>query len=75
MSSSESPCAAAHDAPTGRTVTCPQCGGPSLYAPSNPYRPFCSKRCKQIDLGAWANEDYRVHPTSSEATDDPGMAP
>ena len=42
------------------TVTCPQCGGDSLYAPSNPWRPFCSERCKKIDLGAWANEDYRM---------------
>ena len=46
-----------------KTVVCPACGGPSLYAPSNPYRPFCSERCKQIDLGAWAAEEFRV-PTS-----------
>lgn len=46
-----------------RTVPCPGCGGPSLYTPSNRYRPFCSERCKQIDLGAWANEEFRV-PTS-----------
>jgi len=26
----------------------------------NPYRPFCSKRCKMIDLGAWFKEDYRI---------------
>lgn len=43
-----------------RTVTCPACQGPSLYAPTNRYRPFCSERCKQRDLGAWANEDFRV---------------
>ena len=41
-------------------VRCPQCGGDSVYAPSNPYRPFCSERCKQIDLGAWASESFRV---------------
>lgn len=46
-----------------QTVTCPRCGGPSLYAHSNRYRPFCGERCKQIDLGAWAAEDFRV-PTS-----------
>lgn len=46
-----------------KTVACPNCDGPSLYAPSNRYRPFCSERCKQIDLGAWAAEDFRV-PTS-----------
>lgn len=45
---------------TPTTVSCPTCGGPSLYAPSNRFRPFCSERCKQIDLGAWASETFRV---------------
>ncbi len=43
-----------------RTVRCPACGGPSLYAPENRYRPFCSQRCKLHDLGAWASESFRV---------------
>ncbi len=43
-----------------RNVTCPCCGGDSVYGPSNAYRPFCSERCKQVDLGAWANEDFRM---------------
>ena len=43
-----------------KQVVCPGCGGPSVYASSNPYRPFCSERCKNIDLGAWANEDFRL---------------
>jgi endogenous inhibitor of DNA gyrase (YacG/DUF329 family) len=43
-----------------RTVRCPACGGPSLYAPTNAYRPFCSERCKNLDLGAWASESFRV---------------
>lgn len=43
-----------------RRVRCPRCGGQSLYAPSNPYRPFCSERCKKMDLGAWASESFRV---------------
>jgi hypothetical protein len=47
-------------ATTQRRVTCPQCGGDSLFAASNPYRPFCSERCKQVDFGAWANEDFRM---------------
>ncbi|MFT4191269.1 MAG: DNA gyrase inhibitor YacG [Comamonas sp.] len=41
-------------------VNCPQCGDTTIYAPSNPYRPFCSARCKGIDLGAWASEQFRV---------------
>ena len=43
-----------------RTVKCPACGGPSRYAPDNPYRPFCCERCKNLDLGAWASEEFRV---------------
>jgi hypothetical protein len=43
-----------------KTVRCPTCGGDSVYAPTNPYRPFCSERCKNIDLGAWASESFRV---------------
>ena len=46
--------------PQVRTVKCPQCGAPVRWVPENPYRPFCSERCKQIDLGAWASESYRV---------------
>ena len=41
-------------------MRCPACGGDSVYAPTNAYRPFCSARCKGIDLGAWANEEFRV---------------
>jgi uncharacterized protein len=48
-----------NDAP-GKLVRCPRCGGPSLYAPANPFRPFCSERCKNLDLGAWASEDFKL---------------
>lgn len=30
------------------------------YGPGNRWRPFCSERCKRIDLGAWASEQYRI---------------
>jgi endogenous inhibitor of DNA gyrase (YacG/DUF329 family) len=43
-----------------RLVTCPQCKKQSEYSTSNPFRPFCSERCKMIDLGDWANENYRI---------------
>jgi hypothetical protein len=29
-------------------------------AGDNPFRPFCSQRCKLIDLGAWLGQDYRI---------------
>lgn len=41
-------------------VRCPTCGREALYAPENPYRPFCSERCRLIDLGAWANDEYVI---------------
>ena len=43
-----------------RMVACPRCKGESVYAASNLYRPFCSARCKGLDLGAWADEDFRL---------------
>jgi endogenous inhibitor of DNA gyrase (YacG/DUF329 family) len=57
-----------HDIPVKR-VRCPCCGGPSVYAPANPFRPFCSERCKNMDFGAWASEDFKL-PTQ-EADSDP----
>lgn len=50
----------APDRPAPRRVPCPACGGPALFASENRWRPFCSARCRQIDLGAWASERYRV---------------
>ncbi len=47
-------------APDPRTVTCPACGGKAVYEPWNPWRPFCSQRCRVNDLGAWASESYRI---------------
>ena len=48
------------DLPKSRTVVCPTCGGPSVYAQENRYRPFCGERCKNADLGAWASEGFRM---------------
>jgi endogenous inhibitor of DNA gyrase (YacG/DUF329 family) len=39
-----------------------------VYAQSNAFRPFCSERCKQIDLGAWASEQFVV-PVMAEPDD------
>ena len=54
------------DKPQARTVRCPRCGAASLYAPENPYRPFCSQRCQQMDLGDWASERFRIAATLPE---------
>ena len=52
-------------------VSCPQCGASVVWDASNPYRPFCSERCKMIDLGAWATESYRVPVAEDKDTVDP----
>ena len=39
--------------------TCPTCKREAEWQ-DNPYRPFCSERCKLIDLGKWVSEEYRV---------------
>lgn len=57
-----------------RIVPCPTCGGDSIFAPSNPWRPFCGQRCRQIDLGHWADESFRVPaPPTTEDEDDAGQ--
>lgn len=48
---------------TVRKVACPTCGNLSPFTPDNPWRPFCSQRCKLIDLGQWATENYRIPET------------
>jgi len=40
---------------------CPLCGKPA----SLPYKPFCSRRCADIDLGRWLNESYRIPDTDT----------
>ncbi|WII73076.1 DNA gyrase inhibitor YacG [Bdellovibrio sp. 22V] len=55
-----------------RQVKCPQCGRLSLYSTQNPYRPFCSERCRLIDLGAWASEAYKI-PVKDSSSDSLSM--
>ena len=43
-----------------RIVACPTCRKPVHWSETNRYRPFCSDRCRLIDLGAWANENHRI---------------
>jgi endogenous inhibitor of DNA gyrase (YacG/DUF329 family) len=43
-----------------RKVHCPQCNTVILWSADNPYRPFCSERCKLIDFGQWATGSYRI---------------
>ncbi len=57
----------------GHKIRCPRCGTKADYE-GNPYRPFCSERCKLIDLGNWITGTYRV-PTKDddEQEDETGL--
>jgi endogenous inhibitor of DNA gyrase (YacG/DUF329 family) len=53
-------------------MSCPVCGKPVAA----PYRPFCSRRCADVDLGRWLNESYRIPAKDVEApADDPDDSP
>lgn len=43
-----------------RQVKCPTCGNLAPFTKDNRWRPFCSERCKLIDLGAWFDESNRI---------------
>lgn len=43
-----------------KVVKCPMCDCPVEWSEQHPWRPFCSERCKLIDLGAWADGVYSV---------------
>lgn len=49
-------------------VKCPKCSKEIEYYSSD-YRPFCSERCKLIDLGNWADGKYAV-PTEDTPSED-----
>lgn len=53
-----------------RTVPCPRCGVQCVWSSENRFRPFCSERCKMIDLGQWAAEAYRVPEAVESETGD-----
>ncbi len=49
-------------------MKCPVCGKETKWK-NNACRPFCSERCKIIDLAAWATEEYRIEGKSTETED------
>jgi len=51
-------------------VNCPRCGAQVRWSAENRFRPFCSERCKLIDLGDWAMERYRVPVEGEKNTQD-----
>jgi uncharacterized protein len=50
-----------------KVAPCPRCGQRASLETTNAWRPFCSERCKMIDLGKWASEEYAI------AAEEPGL--
>lgn len=48
-------------------VPCPTCGKSVPWTPESHWRPFCSERCKLIDLGEWLDESRRIPGRNGEA--------
>jgi endogenous inhibitor of DNA gyrase (YacG/DUF329 family) len=46
--------------PSKLIVNCPTCSAPVPWGPEQRWRPFCSERCRLIDLGTWADETNRI---------------
>ncbi|MBV9576667.1 MAG: DNA gyrase inhibitor YacG [Gammaproteobacteria bacterium] len=43
-----------------KNIACPRCGKKETWTPENAFKPFCSERCKLIDLGNWASEQHKI---------------
>lgn len=50
-------------------VKCPTCLRPVEWSPASQFRPFCSDRCRLIDLGAWLTEQHKIPDESATAED------
>ena len=54
-------------------VPCPTCKREIVWSADNPWRPFCSERCRLVDLGLWLNEGHAIpgEPLPSAEDDNP----
>jgi endogenous inhibitor of DNA gyrase (YacG/DUF329 family) len=50
-------------------VRCPTCKREIAWSDEFPHRPFCSDRCRLIDLGAWLSEKHSIPDTDTALTD------
>jgi hypothetical protein len=53
------------------TVKCPTCHRPVEWSEASAYRPFCSERCRLIDLGAWLTEQHKIPDESGAESEEP----
>lgn len=58
--------------PTVRIARCPRCGASSRLDEQNPWRPFCSERCKLIDLGDWLEGRNAIPGEPVDSSGQPG---
>ena len=58
-----------------RKYACRQCGKPAQLDTTNPWRPFCSERCKTLDLGEWFGERYTIPAESQDDFNDAADLP
>lgn len=58
-----------------RIFACPTCRKATRYSQANPFRPFCSERCRLIDLGAWASEAHTIAGEPAQDESDSGQEP
>ena len=56
--------------PKHRLVACPTCKKLIEYSINNKFRPFCCERCQMIDLGDWANENFKIPDNKPPELDD-----
>lgn len=59
------------DTPGKRKLSCPVCKKETTWE-NNVFKPFCSERCKLIDLGKWASEEYRIAGEKKDIPDSGG---
>jgi endogenous inhibitor of DNA gyrase (YacG/DUF329 family) len=53
-----------------KQVACPVCGKPVPWTEASRFRPFCSERCKTIDLGDWAAERHVIAGGTPDTTEE-----
>lgn len=54
-------------------VQCPTCKMPVIWNAENTHKPFCSERCRLIDLGDWATESHKIPGEPSMTDEDPSF--
>jgi endogenous inhibitor of DNA gyrase (YacG/DUF329 family) len=57
------------------TVKCPTCGRSIEWSDQSPFRPFCSERCRVIDLGAWLSEKHVIPSNETDTPEAPDESP